>query len=258
MKKMIMILVMITSRTTAGKIFAASFLFPVLLMQAANPAWAKKVYSPNVEGGEVELEYKLDVTVDGDSRKNGTNHHQFSLSYGITDRWLSEITGILTDAPGRKFRYSAFKWENIYQIFEPGEQWLDAGLYLEYKAPASSQNTAQSLEFKLLLEKDTGAWLHTLNLVLAKEFGASVRDTTFGYAWRSKWQVARAFNPGFEAFATIGPLRRFRPVDQQSHLVGPVIYGKLTNSLNYEAGYLFGLTRGSVDGNIKFNLELEF
>jgi len=224
----------------------------------ASPASAKKVYSPNVEGGELEFEYNLDITVDGNPQKNKTNRHQFELGYGITDRWHSSVYGIFADAPGQKFRYSAFKWENIYQLFEPGTQWLDAGLYLEYFVPAASQNANQALEFKLLLEKQSGSWLHTLNLELAKQFGTSVRDTTFGYAWRSKWQVTRAFNPGFEAFATIGPLRRFRPVDQQSHLVGPVIYGKLTDSLKYEAGYLFGLTRGSVDGNVKFNLELEF
>jgi len=228
------------------------------LVYATSPASAKDVYSPNVEKGEFEFEYKLDVTVDGNQQKNGTNQHQIELSYGITSRWLSAVTGIFTNAPSRKFRYSAFKWENIYQLFEPDAQWLDAGLYLEYLVPASSQNASQKLEFKLLLEKRTGFWLHTLNLELAKQFGTSVRETTFGYAWRSKWQVARAFNPGFEAFATIGPLRRFRPVDQQSHLVGPVLYGKLTDPLKYEAGYLFGLTRGSVDGNVKFNLELEF
>jgi len=230
----------------------------VCLICIARPAMAKKVYTPNVEEGELELEYQGDVTVDGNPRKNGINRHQFSLSYGMTDRWLSEVSGIFTDAPGRKFRYSAFKWENIYQLFEPGAQWLDAGLYLEYLVPASSQNTAQSLEFKLLLEKHAGSWLHTLNFVLEKQFGTSVRDSTFGYAWRSKWQLTRAFNPGFEAFGSIGSLRRFRPVDQQSHLVGPVFYGKLTDSLKYEAGYLFGLTRGSVDGNVKLNLEFEF
>jgi len=243
-------------RTISSYPFALLLL--VCLMCAANPASAKKVYSPNVEKGELELEYQSDVTVDGNSQKNGANRHQFELSYGVTDNWNSAVYGIFTDAPGRKFRYSAFKWENIYQLFEPGSQWLDAGLYLEYLVPAASQNTTQSLEFKLLLEKHTGSWLHTLNLVLGKQFGTSVRDTTFGYAWRSKWEVARTFNPGFEAFATIGPLRRFRPVDQQSHLVGPVVYGKLTDHLKYEAGYLFGLTRGSVDGNVKLNLEFEF
>jgi len=228
------------------------------LMYAASPALAKKVYSPNVGEGELELEYQTDVTVDGNPRKNGANRHQFELSYGITDRWLSEVSGIFTAEPGRKFRYSAFKWENIYQLFEPGAQWLDAGLYLEYFVPAASQNENQALEFKLLLEKRISSWKHTLNVVLAKQFGDSAQDISYGYAWRSKWQLTRAFNPGFEAFGTIGSLRTFRPVDQQSHLVGPALYGKLTDSLKYEVGYLFGLTRSSVDGNVKLNLEFEF
>lgn len=247
-----------SSHSTSLSRHCIILLLLVYLMCTANSAFAKKVYSPNVEEGELELESQSDVTVDGNPQKNGTNRHQFELSYGVTDRWHSAVYGIFTDAPKRKFRYSAFKWENIYQLFEPGAQWLDAGLYLEYLIPAASQNTTQSLEFKLLLEKRADFWLHTLNLEVAKQFGTSMRDTTFGYAWRSKWQVTRTFNPGFEAYGSIGSLRRFSPVDQQSHLVGPVLYGKLTDSLKYEAGYLFGLTRGSVDGNIKFNLELEF
>ncbi len=244
----------------AGKrpVFTMAILLFAFIGCAAPPAWAKKVYSPLVEGGEAAFEYQLDVSVDGNPQENGTSIHQFELGYGITDRWHSAIYGIFTDAPERKFRYSAFKWENIYQLFEHGAHWLDAGLYLEYLVPASSQNSNQSLEFKLLLEKDTGAWLHTLNLNLEKQFGDLLKDADFGYAWRSKWKLTPAFRPGFEAFATIGPLRRFRPLDQQSLLVGPVIFGKLGGRLEYEAGYLFGLTRGSVDGDIKINLEFEF
>ncbi len=234
-----------------------SILF-VCFMCVANPALAKKVYSPSVDGGELALEYQSDVTVDGDQKKNGSNRHQFELGYGVTDRWHSGIYGIFTDKPGQKIRYSAFKWENIYQLFEPGKQWLDAGLYLEYFVPAASQNEKQALEFKLLLEKNSGSWRHTLNIVLAKQFGDSTKNASYGYAWRSQWRLTRAFNPGIEVYGTIGPLRKFRPIEQQSHLIGPVVYGKLADSLKYEVGYLFGLTHGSVDGNIKFNLEVEF
>lgn len=227
-------------------------------MCVASSASAKKVYSPHVEGGELELEYQGDVIVDRNRKKNGTNQHQFELSYGVTDNWNSAVYGIFIDTPKQKFRYSAFKWENIYQISDPGARWVDAGLYLEYFVPAASQDEKQALEFKLLLEKRIGQWTHTLNIVLEKEFGDSAADISYGYAWRSKRRITRAFNPGFEAFGTMGPIRGFRSADLQSHLAGPVLYGQLTDSLKYEVGYLFGLTRGSVDGNVKFNLEFEF
>jgi len=245
-----------TMRTILPYSFAPMLL--VCLMCIATPALAKKVYSPNVEGGELALEYQSDVTVDGDPKKNGSSQHQFELAYGVTDRWHSGIYGIFADKPGQKFRYSAFKWENIYQLVEPGSQWLDMGLYLEYFIPAASQHEKQALEFKLLLEKNSDSWRHTLNIVLAKQFGDSTKNTSYGYAWRSQWRMTRAFNPGFEVYGTIGPLRKFRPVEQQSHLIGPVLYGELTGGLKYEIGYLFGLTRGSVDGNVKFNIEMEF
>ncbi len=221
-------------------------------------AWAKKVYSPLVEEGEFATEYQLDVTVDADPGKNGTSVHQFELGYGVTDRWHTAIYGIFSAKPGRKFRYSAFKWENILQLYPHDAHGVDTGLYLEYLVPAASEKTNQSLELRLLLEKGTVRWRHTLNLNLEKRFGASLKDTDFGFVWSSRWNLSTVFRPGFEAFATFGSLRRLRPLDRQSILVGPVIYGTLRGGLKYEAGYLFGLTRASVDGNVKLNLELEF
>jgi hypothetical protein len=37
-----------------------------------------------------------------------------------------------------------------------------------------------------------------------------------------------------------------------------VLRGKLFDDFKYDVGYLFGLTRGSVDGLIKLNFEYEF
>lgn len=222
-------------------------------------AHAKKVYSPIVEKGEVEFEYHLDYTFDNDPAKDGSSRHQFELEYGVTDRWQTAIYGVFRDKPAHKFRYEEIKWENIYQLFAEGERWLDAGLYIEYIAPEGSLNRPDVFEFKLLLEKDVGKLVHTGNLNFKKELGANAtKNTTMGYAWRSKWQWMREIAPAVEAYGSLGELGNASSLSRQSHQIGPVLLGKLPGDIKYELGYLFGLTSGSDDGQIKLIIAYEF
>ena len=143
-------------------------------------------------------------------------------------------------------------------VSDPFGSWLDAGLYIEYLIPQSSLNKPDVIEFKLLLEKESGRLIHTANLVLKKELGANaVNNTTAGYAWRSKWRWMRAFEPGFEIYGAIGEVGNSSPLSRQTHQIGPVLFGKLPAGLSYEIGYLFGLTAASDKGMLKFVLGYE-
>jgi len=238
---------------------AAMILLCLGMTMQATDAQAKKVYSPIVEQGEVELEYSLDYSVDADPTKNTSARHQFELEYGVTERWMTAIYGDFRKKPGKKFTYQGFKWENIYQLFEQGERWLDAGLYVEYIVPQKSLNKADALEIKLLLEKQQGRLIHTANIVLKKELGAkAVNNTSIGYAWRSKWRWKRWMEPAIEAYGSLGEVGNTKPLSQQSHQVGPVVIGKLRSGLTYELGYLLGLTTASDQGHLKFILGYEF
>lgn len=228
------------------------------LLLAPHPAMAKKVYSPIVEEGELEFEYQLDLKQDSVPAIDNDAKHQFELEYGITDHWQSAVYGVFRKKPGDTFRYDQFKWENIYQLFEQGERWLDAGLYFEYILPADAAK-ADILEFKLLLEKQWRPTLHTLNLVLKKELGANAaQGTVAGYAWRSKWRLMPQLEPGFEAYGSLGPIANTLSPGEQNHLLGPVLFGKLAQRIEYEIGYLFGLTRGTENGSFKLVLGYEF
>jgi len=232
------------------------FVFVALM---PSPAGAKKVYSPVVEEGEIEFEYHLDYTLDNDPAKDGSSRHQFELEYGVTDRWKTAIYGVFRDSPAHQFRHEEIKWENIYQLFEEGERWLDAGLYVEYIIPQTSLNRPDAIEFKLLLEKDAGSLIHTCNLNFRKELGAGVtRNTTIGYAWRSKWQWRQEMAPAVEIYGALGELGNTRSLSQQSHQIGPVFLGRLPGGFRYELGYLFGLTSSSDDGQLKLIIGYEF
>ena len=249
----------------SGKAVCCACMLATQVCLLPEQAQALKVYSPLVEKGDVEAEYQLDYTVDNKKSVNKTSKHQFELGYGITDRWKSAINAVYLDKPGSGFSYDRLKLENIYQLFDKGERWLDAGFYFEYQIPDAKSNAPDVAEVKLLLQKALAsvdyavASEHTVNLTLKKELGAlASQGTNFSYAWQSRWRVSEVFRPGFEAFGKLGRVSNFNSPSQQSHLLGPVISGEVGRRLEFQLGYLFGLTSGSVNGLLKFVLEMEF
>ena len=238
-----------------------------LLLLSSWPAagQAVTVYSPIVEQGEAAIEYQMDYNRDGDPAVNRGSRHQFEAGYGITDRWKTALSAVYVDQPAGGYTYDRLKWENIYQLFEQGEHWLDAGLYVEYQAPDAKRHAPDVLEFQLLLQKSLPgdgafpAMRHTLNLVLKRELGAlATRGTGFGLAWQSMWSLSDAFRPGFEYYGEPGLINNFNAPQQQSHQLGPVISGEIGRSLEYQLGWLYGLTRTSINGLFKLVVEYKF
>ena len=238
-------------------------IFAMLLAGNTNDAQAThKVYSPNVVQGEVELEFRGDTTFDGNNNKNDKKKMIFEAGYGVTDWWSTAIFGEIEQEPGAsKVNYEATAWENIFQLTEQGQYWLDAGLYLEYEVPRESGKN-HKFEGKILLEKPVNNFVHTANLIFEHETGpGAMSETEFGYAWRSKWMLDKAFEPSIEVFGTFGDIGSFKSISKQDHRAGPVLTGSFTtgrkSKIKYEAGYLVGLTAAAPVGTAKWLLEYE-
>jgi hypothetical protein len=239
---------------TAGALLLAGF-----LLATPSSAFGKKiVYSPIVEEAEIELEYYLDVARDRDPAVDGTLNHEIELEYGATDRWKTSIYYVARNRPGKGFTSEKIKWANIYQLFEQGERWLDAGLYLEYHVSLQRGNP-NALEFKLLLEKEFGRLVHTFNPILKREMGGSTKNSTLvEYAWRTRYRYIPQMEFGVEAFGTLGEIAHINSPSNQEHMAGPVVYGKLAGFLEYQIGYLIGLTGKTPDGTLKLQVSYEF
>lgn len=146
----------------------------LLTLSMSEVAHAVTVYSPLVQKGEVEIEYQVDVNRDGDPAVNNSSKHQIEIAYGVTEEWKSAINAVYLDPATSGFAYDRLKWENIYQLFEHGERWLDAGLYFEYQIPDAKKNAPDVAEIKILLQKSLGSqgyipsMKHTFNVTVKK------------------------------------------------------------------------------------------
>lgn len=217
-----------------------------------------KVYSPTVELGEFGVEIRGDARINrGETDK--VQDQIYELEYGVTPWWKTAIFAELEQERGDELGYAATAWENIFQLTEPGEAWVDTGLYLEYER--GHVESPDKLEGKLLLEKQFGPTVETVNLIVEKEVGGySDPGAKFEYAARAKYRFKPYIEPAIEAYGDIGHIDQ--PPSRQEHRLGPVALGTIPLAsriaLYYELGWLFGLTNASPDHSFKWLLEFEF
>jgi len=218
----------------------------------------KKVYSPIVEGGELEIEMRGSYDFDHRSSKDGKQKQKYAVGYGVTDRWHTEFyVEIEKGATESDFEFTALEWENRYQLTEQGQYWIDVGLYFEYEV-SFEDDKADKIEGKLLLEKEMGNFTHIANIIFEKQVGGdSEKETEGGLAWGSRYRLRKYFEPGIEFHSEFGELNKSKSFDEQEHLVGPVFYGKVGN-IKYDIGYLFGISDDAPDGKLKWILEYEW
>jgi len=248
---------------SATAVSIISVLIAIVFMLPANNAHAShKIYSPHVEEGELELEMRTHTTIDSVASKNSNDKTKLEVGYGVSEKWFTAIGAELKDNAQGKLEYKATFWENIIQLNEQGEHWVDVGAYFEYKA-AQTTGSFDEIEAKLLLENNIGRYVNTANIILARHIGSGAPDTTeFEYAWRTKYLNSPALELGVELYGAMGEVGNFSPSSQQHHSIGPVISGVLGANSNgkwkYELGYLFGLTDATADGILKIVVEYEF
>ena len=234
-------------------------LFTVIFMIGyASQAFAtNKIYSPNVEGGELELEWRGGYDFDDRDAKDGAQKQKYAIGYGITDRWFTELYGVIEkEAEQGEFDFTDIEWANKFQLTEQGQYWMDVGLYVAYETTVKAKK-ADKIEGKILLEKSFSSLQHTLNINFDQEVGGGkVKGLEAGLAWSSRYRWKKYFEPGFEWYSDFGELQDIKSYKKQKHQVGPVFYGKV-GSVKYDIGYLFGATDSAPDGELKWIMEYE-
>jgi high-affinity iron transporter len=226
-----------------------------------------KVRYPIVDYREFEIEPFADTTF-GPAKSGQSNNQRYTAEYGYSPlpNWAFELGNELRALNGENITYDATEIENYIQLTPTGKYWGDLALFAEYEHPAHAAD-AKSFIFGPLAQTEFGeiagaGALHTLNLLFTKTVGNnSTNATQLNIAWQSRLLVNPLIAPGFEYYGQINEiLNPGKPADQQ-HRIGPVLVGLYNfapyGKVKYEAGYLFGLTRATERGAMRWRLEYE-
>ena len=234
--------------------------FSLTLVLGAHSCFAidGKVYSPQVNKGEWELEFAGTRTFDNDKAKNDIQENQFSVGYGITDYWAAEIYyATFERGPGEPQDFTANEFENIFQFWPIGKYWVDAGLLASYHL-AAKRDAADSVELKLLLQKDIGRFTALGNFGGEREVGShSAPGNDLSSAVNIRYRWLRYFEPGIELQSSYGTWDDHASFNQQEHYLGPIVYGELIPGLKYEAGLYTGISTASAATAGRFKIEYE-
>ena len=238
------------------------------LCLGAPPAHAEfKLRYPTVEYREVELEHNGDTTFDkAKSGKNNNQSYTNELEYGFTPFLRLGIEAASAAPPGQNLNYAATALESTFQLTPQGKYWADLGFFAEYDH-AATRSGADSFTFGPLIQKEVPNvygvdTVHTLNLLFAKEVGPHRSDDTpFLFAWQSRLRLHPLFEPGVELFSQIDNIASPGQLADQQHRLGPMFAGAYSlapyGKVKYELGYLFGLTRVTEQGAVRWRLEYE-
>jgi hypothetical protein len=221
---------------------------------------ADYVHRPTVDYGEREIELKVGRAKLAD----GTHAHAAKLGFGMGLKpwWFSELYVGFQGGSGESTKYEAVEWENIFQLTETGRHPFEAGVLIEIERP---RDHAEGFELKYgpLLQAEIGRVQLNGNAILERHVRAATPgDTELHYEWQAKYRLRREFEFGLQGFGELGKWDHWNPHDQQSHTLGPAVFGKIPlggqQSLRYDAAYLLAASPAAPDHTLRFRIEYEF
>lgn len=230
----------------------------MLCLQTTQAGPADYVYTPTVEEGEREIDFKSG-TADSDPRKTLAT---VGLGYGVNDWWFTEVYVKYAKEGSNNMKYDAFEWENKFQLTETGKYPIDIGLITEIEIP---KNRDEGIELKLgpLFQSESGKLQLNGNILFEKRFDAAASSPTeMAYQWQAKYRWLPKFEYGLQGFGDMGEWNHWETTAEQSHKIGPAVFGKLPAgrhlAIKYNAAWLFGLTSSTPDNTFRMQVELEF
>jgi len=230
----------------------------MLCLQSAHAGPADYVYTPTVEKGEKEIDFKSG-TADHDPRKTVAT---VGLGYGVNDWWFTEAYVKYAKEGGDGIKYDAFEWENKFQLTETGKYPVDVGFITEIEIPRDSD---EGIELKVgpLFQTELGKLQLNGNILFEKHFDAATSSPTeAGYQWQAKYRWQPALEYGLQGFGEMGAWNDWDSANDQSHKVGPAIFGKFAvgkrQAIKYNTAWLFGVSDGAPDNTFRLQAELEF
>jgi hypothetical protein len=194
-------------------------------------------------------------TYDDKPAKNDLQTHELKAEYGVTDRWTPGIWADFTRLPDQTVLFKDVTVDSTFQLWEPEEKWLDAGVRVQY-THNFQPGIADTVATKLLLEKQCGQFLHRANISAQQAVGANAAGgPDLSLLWSSRYLLTDHFRPGFETQSDFGRDGQLSgSTDRQQHFIGPAAYGKITDDITYRAAYLFGVSNAAAQSAVRLQL----
>lgn len=240
---------------------AATAITLALISQLAGAGPADYIYTPAVEYGEREIDFKAGSAKLRDTPRESAM--SIGFGYGAKDWWFTEIYAKYKRISPDGTFLDAAEWENKFQLTEPGEYPVDVGFLLEIERP---RDHAEGWEVKWgpLLQKDLGKWQLNGNILFVRAYRSDTpNDLSLEYQWQAKYRWMQALELGLQGFGEVGKWDDWAPSGERSSRAGPAVFGKIPlgqdrTAIRYNAAWLIGKDQGIANHTVRLQVEYEF
>lgn len=230
-----------------------------LSTQHASAGPADYVYTPNVSYGEKEIDFKFGTIKPQHAGRSSAASVGFG--YGATENWFTELYVKYKHENGGT-AFDAFEWENKFQITEPGQYPIDVGFITEIERP-QDRSEGYEVKFGPLFQTEIGKTQVNANVLFQRNYRAAESNIMkLGYQWQAKYRWMPEFEFGLQGFGELGHWNRIAPRSEQSHLLGPAVFGKIAlggrQAIKYNAALLKDVSDATHSTTFRSQVEYEF
>ena len=223
---------------------------------------ADYVYTPMVEQGEKEVDFKSGTAKQLDGTRSTVNSMGFG--YGASEYWFTEV--YLKREKSGSDGLSIVEWENKFQLTETGKYPVDIGLITEIEVPMNNNKAPYEFKFGPLFQTEFGHVQLNGNLLFERKFGRNEtnepQNTEFGYQWQAKYRFKPEFELGMQGMGETGAWNDWSSTSNQNHRFGPAVFGKVKlapkQAVKYNAALLFGSSQVAPNHTLRLQVEYEF
>jgi hypothetical protein len=221
---------------------------------------ADYVYVPSVTYGEREIDFKFGARKTSDQARESAA--SLGFGYGVSNYWFTEVYTKYKRENGNGTAFDAFEWENKFQLTPTGQYAVDVGFITEIERP-QDRSEGYEVRFGPLFQTEFDKTQLNLNLLFQRNYRADESvPMAFGYQWQAKYRWKPELEFGAQGFGELGPLRRFSPRNEQSHLLGPAVFGKFSvgprQAIKYNAAVLVDANDAKHSTTFRTQVEYEF
>lgn len=246
------------------KVYASVLVLATLLVSSAVYAGtADYVYTPTVEYGERELDFKFGTgTPLGGERQTVST---LGLGYGATEYWFTELY-LKREVEGMSSDVTLAEWENKFQLLETGKYPIELGLITEIEAPVS-QSGPWEAKIGPLLQTEFGKLQLNANMLFERKYSSDSSGVQYPtealYQWQIKYRLQPEFEFGAQGFGTLGEWDTWVGGKvEENRSIGPAIFGKVAlgnrQAIKYNAAWLIGSGTGAAERTFRMQAEYEF
>lgn len=244
------------------KISALFVLSSIFVSSVVLAGPADYVYTPIVELGEHELDFKM-----GSASYAGGQHRtdtSLGYGYGATEYWFTEPYF------KRKVQNSSdemyFEWENKFQLLETGKYPVELGLITEIETPISKSG-AWEAKIGPLLQTEFGRLQLNANMLFERKYSSDSSGVQYPtealYQWQIKYRLQPEFEFGAQGFGALGEWDSWvNSKTEKGRSIGPAIFGKVGlgnhQAIKYNAAWLIGSGAGTAERTFRMQAEYEF